>query len=418
MYILFWFRKSQAKSEALLRKDPDYDTLGTISCRVTIEGEVVEIGNVHIECRKSVWDNENQRLIGNDVNTKRHNKRISELKIKVERTFDLLHVEFDNVTADLVKDYVTEKKLFRYTIQQLISEYFKDRQLEVIQEVIVQATLDVQENYSENLISFLEAEKQLSRLPRTYDDEILAKFKVYLRQVKGFGFSHTHKHIVWMKSLFKHSLDKKRLKVNPIEACKIGTDTTKPDTTHITVEQLSILARFDFYDLVERGFLAEQTAKKCDLERDAFVFNCFSGMHHCDYTNKAFRIEKYKGDVFLKGQRQKTESEFMVKLLEPALAILAKYGGDIRNLPIKSNQKRNDTLKQIAVLVNIPVVLSTKIARKTFTDIALNELLMDIKDVTACLGLKNDRYLGHYAKIREKRLAAKMISWNDIMKSA
>lgn len=44
-------------------------------------------------------------------------------------------------------------------------------------------------------------------------------------------------------------------------------------------------------------------------------------MHHVDYKNQAFRVESYKGDLFLKGTRQKTQEEFMVKLLEPAQAI-------------------------------------------------------------------------------------------------
>lgn len=419
MYILFWFRKSEAKKEVLQRKqDPQYDTLGSICCRVTLEGESVEIGNVHIECRKSVWDVENQRLIGKDAKTKSHNKQLSDLKVKIERIFGLLQIEFEHVSAELVKEYVTEKKMFRYTISQLITEYFKDRQLKVKDKTIVQATVDVQENYAENFLEYLEVEKLLSKPPRAFDEKILSGFKAYLLDIKEFGFPHSYKHIVWVKSLFKHSLKEKRIRTNPLEDCEIGSDTTKPDTTHITVEQLAKLATFDFYDLVKRGFLTHQTARKCDLERDAFVFNCFSGMHHIDYTNRAFRIEEYKGAVFLKGSRHKTEHEFMVKLLEPALNILAKYGGEIKNLPVKSNQKRNDTLKQIAVLVGIPVVLSTKIARKTFTDIALNELMMEVKEVTACLGLKNDRYLEHYGRIREKRLAAKMMSWNDIMKSA
>lgn len=417
MYILFWFRKSEAKKEVLQRKqDPKYDTLGSICCRVTLEKEFVEIGNVHIECRKSVWDAENQRLIGNDAKTKSHNKQLSDLKVKIERIFGLLQIEFEHVYAALVKEYVTEKKMFRYTISQLITEYFKDRQLEVKDKLIVQDTIDVQENYSRNFLNYLEQEKQLNIPPRAFDEKILSGFRAYL--LSNFGFPHSYKHIVWVKSLFKHSLKKKRIKHNPLEDCEIGSDNTKPDTTHITVEQLAKLATFDFYDLAKRGFLTHQTARKCDLERDAFVFNCFSGMHHVDYTNKTFRIEQYKDAVFLKGSRQKTEHEFMVKLLEPALHILAKYGGEIKNLPVKSNQRRNDTLKQIAVFVGIPVVLSTKIARKTFTDIAINELMMEIKEVTACLGLKNDRYLEHYGRIREKRLAAKMTSWNDIMKLA
>ena len=39
-----------------------------------------------------------------------------------------------------------------------------------------------------------------------------------------------------------------------------------------------------------------------------------------------------------------------------------------------------------------------KIARKTFCDLALNEMLMSTDDVAACLGLKNTKYLKNYGR--------------------
>ncbi|WP_428657667.1 hypothetical protein [Runella sp.] len=254
MYVLFWFCKSEAKKEAMLRKqDPGHDTLGSICCRVTIEGEYAEIGYVHIDCRKSAWDAENQRLKGNGDNNKKHNKWLNEFKVKIERTFDLLQIEFEHVTAMLVKEFVTEKRLFRFSTLHLITEYIKDRELEVSEKIIVKATVDIEKNYAKNFTNYLESEKLTSRQPRTFDEKIISGFRKYLYETEGFGMPHTHKHIVWLKTLFKHSLKKKRLKFNPLEGCEIGTDNTKPDTTHLTVEQLSKLACFDFSDLAKRG---------------------------------------------------------------------------------------------------------------------------------------------------------------------
>lgn len=62
MFVLFWFWKSDAVTEKLKRKEnPDYDTLGGVCCRVTIDTQVVEIGSVHINIRRSMWDEKAQQ---------------------------------------------------------------------------------------------------------------------------------------------------------------------------------------------------------------------------------------------------------------------------------------------------------------------------------------------------------------------
>ena len=418
MYILFWFRKSEAKKEVMLRNRPAHDTLGSICCRITFDGQSVEVGNVHIECRKSVWDAENQRIIGTDTNTKRQNRTLMELRLKLDRVYEMLMIEYSGeVKAAMVKDFFTGKRVFRYTFEQLIREYFVDRRLVMAVGQITESTLDVQLNYSRNFEAFLEKSKYKGLSPQSFEEDKMDEFQLFLI-IDKMGPAHTRKHLFWVKALFKHSLKKKRLKSNPVIDYEIGADGVIPDTSHLTVDQLKRLAEFDFDALVRQGYIQQATADKCDRERDAFVFNCFTGMHHCDYTDKAFRIEHYQDAVFLKGYRRKTKKEFMVKLLEPALQVLNKYEGKIENLPSKSNQKRNDALKQMAILVNIPLLLSTKIARKTFADIALNELMMDTSDVQACLGLTSGRYLAHYVKLREKRLMKKMSSWNDVLKTS
>jgi integrase len=418
MYILFWFRKSESKSEISHRKqNPKHDTLGNISCRITVEGIAVEVGNVHIECRKSAWDSENQRLIGTDYNTKRHNRTIAELRIKLERLYEILSIEHEHVTASMVKDFYTGRRLLRYSFEQLIQEYFKDRAAMVQMGKITESTQVIQKNYARNFQDFLENARLKNTAPTSFDEPQLDQFKTYLTQ-KNLGPAHTRKHCVWVKALFKHSLKKKRLKHNPIAGYEIEGDGVIPDTTHLAVEQLKKLAEFDFGILVQQGYIQKITADKCERERDAFVFNCFTGMHHCDYADKNFKIERFQDAFFLKGYRRKTKKEFMVKLLEPAVKVLEKYDMCIEKLPSISNQKRNGTLKQVAILTKTPILMTTKIARKTFADIALNELLMDTSDVQACLGLTSDKYLRHYVRIREQRLMQKMSSWNEVLKKS
>ena len=418
MYVLFWFRKSEAKVEVEKRKKANYDTMGSVCCRVTIDTKTIEIGSTHLELRRSGWEADKQRVRGNDDGARRANRKIAEVRAKLERIFELLQIEHgEEVTPEMVKDMFVGKKLFRYTIAQLVAEFFADRKMEQAAGLISEATMIVQQNYGRNFATALEgaAMKQLS--PTAFSEDELDTMRTRLLGM-SLGESHVIKHLKFVKQVWKHSLRKKRIKSNALDGVVVrgASDNQAPDTTHLSVEQLNALIEFDFFALVSKGYVVPETAARLDRERDAFVFSAFTGMHHTDYTNREFGIEQHQSELFLKGERVKTKKEFAVKLLAPAAAILAKYGGDVRKLPIKSNQKRNTSLKEISSFCRIPVVLSTKIARKTFANFALNVLLMDSEDVASCLGLSSTKYLRHYAKIKEIRIAKKMRSWDEILR--
>jgi len=102
----------------------------------------------------------------------------------------------------------------------------------------------------------------------------------------------------------------------------------------------------------------------------------------------------------------------IVPLHKKALAIIEKYGS-VSQLPKPSNSKYNSALKQIVFENDITFKLTVKIARKTFTDIMLNELNITENTVAAMLGHCSTRHVHHYAKADERRVANEMtnIDW-------
>ncbi|WP_460995152.1 tyrosine-type recombinase/integrase [Spirosoma harenae] len=91
-----------------------------------------------------------------------------------------------------------------------------------------------------------------------------------------------------------------------------------------------------------------------------------------------------------------------------ALAIIEKYGG-VEHLPKISNSGFNDWLKQIQHMAGIEVHLSVKVARKTFTDVMLNELGISEESVAAMLGHNTTRHVRYYGKASERRVAKEVI---------
>ncbi|MCF0071266.1 hypothetical protein LZD49_12365 [Dyadobacter sp. CY261] len=414
MKILFWFRKSESKD---LGKS--VDPTGNIQCRITIQNATVEIGSTSITCLKSRWNPAEQRVRGDSSRAERGNRRLREITSALEKLYDILSAKYPYVSPSTVKDYYLTKRKFIYSLGEIIGAFMLHREALVKRKAITKSTLETNENYARHITAFCKARKinGAIEIQDTFFHDLFDWMIVSDRAGERFS----RKVCEFAKQILTWGYKKKMCP--PLaafaESMPGHPDSDEDmDTTHLSIIELTRLIDFDFNKLVSQKKIVQQTADTLSAERDAFVFNCFTGMHHCDYTNKDFQIEVYKETYFLTGQRQKTKKRFSIKLLNPAVRILERYGSNLQNLPAKSNQKRNATLKQIAVFVELPVVLSTKIARKTFSDMAINEMMMSLDDVAQCIGLTSTKYLKHYARIRQQRLLKIMPNWDELKEAS
>jgi len=410
MKVLFWFRKSESKGQST-KSDPE----GSIQLRVTIDNEESEIGSTKITCKKSAWNAAGQCLNSKKLYYKHHNQKLARIASDLLRLHDVLITKYEYVTPAMVKEYYLTKKKFTYTMQEVKDAFFQHREKMVAQKSISETTYSVQLNYCRHILDF--TEKYSINKPVQIQPNFFFELFEFIIDEGRSSERFARKVVAFSRQLLKWVVLKGLCpRISALDANLPGKADSEEDldNTHLTITQLEKLYHFDFYSLVNSGQIAVQTAETLSAERDAFVFNCFTGMHHCDYSRKDFRIESSYNSLFLSGKRQKTKQKFRIKLLAPAVEILKKYGDQLASLPSKSNQKRNSTLKNIAIITGLPMKLTTKIARKTFCDLALNEMLMPADDVAACLGLSSTKYLKNYGRIREKRLIKTMKSWDEL----
>jgi len=414
MKILFWFRKSEAKQH-ITNTDP----FGSIQCRVTVDNLSIEIGTTRINCYKAVWSADDQQLIGKNEKTAKSNRRLAEISNNLLRLYDVLLTKYDFVTPQLVKEYYLSNKQLRYSIKEISDAFLLFREQQVKQKVITGSTYDVNENYTRHILDY--AKSLGIDKPVQIQNSFVSDLFDWMIDEERSGERFARKVCAFSKQMLRWGIKKKMSPaLMAMNEDMPGTADSEDylDTTHLTIPQINHLYTFDFYQFVRSGQITKDTAGTLSEERDAFVFNCFTGMHHCDYSRREFNIQTFKGALFLKGKRKKTKKPFAIKLLEPAVNIMRSYNNDLKQLPTKTNQKRNGTLKQIAIYAGIPLKLTTKVARKTFCDLALNEMLMSADDVAACLGLSSTRYLKNYGRIREKRLMKVMKSWDILSKAS
>lgn len=125
-------------------------------------------------------------------------------------------------------------------------------------------------------------------------------------------------------------------------------------------------------------------SQKMQNVRDCFLFCCFTGLAYAELSAlDASCISSKKGITWIQMRRKKTSKSFLIPMLPPAQEIWVKYNG---KLPVYSNQKYNQYLKELANTLQLEVHLTTHIARKTFTTTVLLGNNIPLKVASALLG--------------------------------
>ena len=108
-----------------------------------------------------------------------------------------------------------------------------------------------------------------------------------------------------------------------------------------------------------------------------FLFACFTGLSYCDVKILKKGHFKRIGDTeFIIKDRLKTKVESDIPIIAPAQYIINKYKRDCGDkkpfMPIYSNQKTNQYLKEIASHLSIKTKLTYHVARHTFATLSLD----------------------------------------------
>ena len=151
--------------------------------------------------------------------------------------------------------------------------------------------------------------------------------------------------------------------------------------------------------------------------RDIFIFCCYTGLAYAD-VKKLTREEittGIDGEKWIWTSRQKTDTTTRVPLLPRALAILDRYKEDPqclnkgRLLPVLSNQKMNNYLKEISDACKITKKMTFHTARHTFATTVTLSNGVPIETVSKMLGHRNLKTTQHYAKILDLKVSEDMM---------
>ncbi|MDR1503476.1 MAG: site-specific integrase [Prevotella sp.] len=331
------------------------------------------------------WDSELSRVKKRAVNK----KYISAFEINRE-----IHNKEEIVDTAFKKfefqERIPSKKELRDTINHLLGKNVgKPRELITVQDAFGAYILDLSNMKTLSLSTYAKL-KSVRNILNEFDSDLrldevtkpkLDDYVMYLMTERGLQNTSIKKNMTFIRTFLKYCEDRRLM------------DT---DWKGHSIE-LKIVAGKNviFLDLNElnRVYNLEFPEDKKYLERirDIFCFQCLTSLRYSDVSQLD---KKDIADNYVNVVTEKTDKILQIPLSNKALSILSKYKDidDVKALPVISNQKMNDYIKEVCYLAGIDQnvtktyfkgkeritetykkyeLISTHTARRTFICIAL-----------------------------------------------
>ncbi len=389
MRVLFKLRRNKRNPNAR----------ANIYCRIKSDSGHATDFSTFIAVMPANWDSKKQRIRGGSLDANNNNMKLEQIRSDITRTF----LVGQTLSAQALADIYTGKRKTSHTFDDLLT-HFDAQCLTTYGDTGTYTSYRVR---IANIRAFLADRKTPDILPEQFIAAVADDFVAWMKKTER---SHTYivRHTQVLKNVMKLAIRREWLRYDPLAGFELKK-RERVNTDHLTRAQITRIETMDWQGNLQRV-------------ADLFLFSCYTGLHYEDAQTLTPDDIKpgLNGRLWLYKVRGKyTDSEFFdvnaiqtVPLHQRALALIEKYQG-VDKLPKISNSKYNKALKHIAFQADVSVTLTVKIARKTFTDILLNEVGISADAVAVMLGHSSSRHVKHYARADERRVAKEMedVAW-------
>lgn len=177
-----------------------------------------------------------------------------------------------------------------------------------------------------------------------FDERGLNDYVGYLRDVKEMRNTTIGKQLSFLKWFLRWAFKKGVHQNNAYDSYKPKLKSTQKKIIFLTWDELNRLREFNI----------PSNKQALERVRDVFLFQCFTGLRYSDVFN--LRRSDIKGD-HIEVTTVKTSDSLIIELNNHSKAILDKYKDvafeNDKVLPVITNQKMNDYLKELAEMAGI-----------------------------------------------------------------
>ncbi len=390
--VTFSTRKDRATEDGLL----------PVFMKISIAGKRL-VMMTKIFVKPNEWSNQNAKLKTNTEEARRINKMLDAFKL---RAFDYqreLMNEGKEVTLASMKAKWYGLSLERARMLMEVFKEHNEQMKALINREFSPLTFERYETSFRHTQEFMKWKYQIEDIDiKQLNYEFISNYEFWLKSVRKCDHNTTVKYLSNFKKIVHICIKHGWLDKDPF----VGFKMTKRE--------------------VERPFLVEEELTRIIGEdfkmprlrqvRDIFIFCCYTGLAYAD-VKKLTREEittGIDGEKWIWTSRQKTETTTRVPLMPRALEILDRYKDDPqcvnqgRLLPVLSNQKMNNYLKEIADACEITKKMTFHTARHTFATTVTLSNGVPIETVGKMLGHRNLKTTQHYARILDLKVSEDM----------
>jgi len=366
-----------------------------IDCRVRVNSIQATPFSTHIFVSPDRWDSKGQRIKGTSEKVKDYNLRLGSMAHNLDHLFKLNEAKGVLLSAQELVDVFLGRKEIGCSFLRLCEKKIVD----LISMKRSESTIQIHRKCHNILLEFLGSNLDVSQIEKRH----VADFWNFVKnkgisklRPTGYDHDYVNKTVVNCKSLFRFAVRKGIMDRNPFESMSLQWED-KLNFTSLDKWEMEALKTTKWSDKLQKVV-------------DSFLFMCYQGLHISDYKKlTSGDITDHLGVKWIKTNRKKTKVEVTVPLHSEAKKVIEKYG-DISKLPKISGQKSNEYLQIIAEKIGSEKHFTNKVARKTFTDMCINEYHMSDESVAAMLGHKSTKYVRKYGTVKQNRILAE---WKD-----
>ena len=377
--------------------------------RITINGTMSQF-SCKLTVRSSLWDAKANKAAGRSLESQRINEKLENIKTNIGKQYQRLCDRDSYVTAEKVRNAFLgmgdDCRLLLQTFDEYLAGFLKrvgkDR---------AYSSYDNYRKRRNRLASFLEYEYRVKDIAfKELKRDFIEKFVVYLSSVQGMRSGTIQSTLTKLKLMTYTAYKNGWIPADPFAGFYVRPEYSERRYLSASELQAVMDVRLPNY--------------RTGINRDAFVFCAFTGLSHADVV-KLTHADIYtddNGDRWIIDRRQKTGTQFRVKLLPVAEMLYERYkdmhlSGD-RVFPLKGTYNTlNMSLRHVARHAGLSFNPTIHLARHTFATTVTLTQGVPLETVSKMLGHKRITTTQIYAKITNDKIGQDMAALSEKLSS-
>ena len=373
--------------------------------RITINGTMSQF-SCKLTVRSTLWDAKANKASGKSLEAQRLNEKLENIKTNIGKQYQRLCDRDSYVTAERVRNAFLgmgdDCRLLLQTFDEYLAGFLK--------RVGKDRAYSSYKDYCKRrrrLASFLEYEYHVKDIAfKELKRDFIEKFVVYLSSIQGMRSGTIHSTVKKLKLMTYTAYKNGWIAVDPFAGFHVRPKYA--ERRYLSASELQAVM-----DVKLPNY-------RTGINRDVFVFCAFTGLRHAEVvklTHADIHTDD-NGERWIIDRRQKTGTQFRVKLLPVAAMLYDRYkdlrlAGD-KVFPLKGTYKTlNMSLRQVARHAGLSFNPTIHMARHTFATTVTLTQGVPLETVSKMLGHKHITTTQIYAKITNDKIGQDMAALSE-----